>query len=52
MIRKEETEEITTKINYSSLTECDDSNMKSLIDYLYESPADVIGALALALDSL
>ena len=31
---------------------CDDSNIKQLFDYIYESPADVIGALALALDAL
>jgi len=38
-------------MNYCNILECDDSNVKQLIEYLYESPADVIGALALSLDS-
>jgi len=39
-------------MNYSNVLMCDDTNVKQLFEYIYESPADVIGALALALDSL
>lgn len=44
-------EQIACQMNYCNILECDDSNVKQLIEYLYESPADVIGALALSLDS-
>lgn len=45
-------EQIAVQINYSNIMMCDDSNIKQLFDYIYESPADVIGALALSLDSV
>ena len=39
-------------INYSSLFQCGNVNVKQFLEYLYEHPADVIRCVALALDNV
>ena len=45
-------ERVICYINYSSLSECQENNIVHLLDYIYQSPEDIIKALALALDAV
>ena len=45
-------EKIVAYVNYSTLKECKENNIVQLLDYIYENPTDVIGALAMALDTV
>jgi len=43
---------VVVHINYSSLFQCGNVNVKQFLEYLYEHPADVIRCVALALDNV